>query len=92
MALGIPVVAGNPLAAEAVIDGVTGVHVSPITAATLTAPLRGLLGNHVARRAMGSAGRDRVASRYSWGRIATETLRYQAVPASSSAPAKCRSG
>ncbi|MBV9312250.1 MAG: glycosyltransferase family 4 protein [Pseudonocardia sp.] len=75
MAQGIPVVAGNPEAAEAVVNGITGVHAIDPTARFQAATLRTLLANATLRQTMGIAGYDRAIARYSWNRIAAETLR-----------------
>ncbi len=75
MAAGLPVVAtavsGNP---EAVEDGTTGLLVPPESAAALAAALIALLGDAERRRAMGEAGRARVAERFAIDRIAGEHL------------------
>jgi glycosyltransferase involved in cell wall biosynthesis len=75
MALGVPVVAGNVVAAEAVVDGLTGLHAVGVTARDLVVLVRKLLNNHVGRSQMAVAGQDHIASRYHWDRIATETER-----------------
>jgi len=75
MAAGLPVVAtavsGNP---EAVEDGTTGLLVRPESAAALADALIALLGDPERRRAMGEAGRARIAERFSIDRIAAEHL------------------
>ena len=75
MAAGLPVVAtavsGNP---EAVEDGTTGLLVPPESAAALADALIALLADPERRRAMGEAGRARVAARFSIDRIAAEHL------------------
>jgi D-inositol-3-phosphate glycosyltransferase len=85
MACGTPVVVtavGGHL--DTVIDDVTGVYARPERPAELAHRIRGLLseGTHLA--ALGIGGADRVRARYSWERIANETLKvYESVcPAS----------
>ncbi|GLW67393.1 glycosyl transferase [Actinomadura rubrobrunea] len=75
MACGVPVVAtavGGHL--DTIIDGVTGVHVAPRTPEQTARVIRALLADPTRRAAMGFAGSDRARSRYSWDRIAQETL------------------
>jgi glycosyltransferase involved in cell wall biosynthesis len=73
---------GTPVAAAAVgglvdtvVDGITGLHVPPRQPEALAGALRGLLADPVRRQTYGVAGRDRAASRYTWDRVATDTLR-----------------
>jgi glycosyltransferase involved in cell wall biosynthesis len=75
MACGVPVVAGNEEAAEAVVDGITGVHAVGASARDLAIALRALLTNRTVAEAMAVAGRDRAATRYSWNRVAAELTR-----------------
>jgi glycosyltransferase involved in cell wall biosynthesis len=75
MACGVPVVAGNQEAAEAVVDGITGVHAIGASARDLAIALRALLTNRTVSEAMAVAGRDRAATRYSWNRVAAELTR-----------------
>jgi glycosyltransferase involved in cell wall biosynthesis len=79
MACGVPVVtyAVGGLA-ESVIDGVTGVHVPPRDVRALATALRGLLSDDVQRLSYASAAVDRVRSRYTWQRAATDTERVYA--------------
>jgi D-inositol-3-phosphate glycosyltransferase len=81
MACGRPVVAATVGGlVDTVVDGVTGVHVPPRQPEALAAALRTLLSDPVRRQTYGVAGRDRATSRYSWDRVATDTLRvYQRV-------------
>jgi hypothetical protein len=61
---------------DAVLDGVTGRRLDDRRdALALTAALRSLLPGATTRVAVVAAARDRVASRYSWDRIAAETSR-----------------
>ncbi|HEY0540601.1 MAG TPA: glycosyltransferase [Actinoallomurus sp.] len=85
MACGTPVVVtavGGHL--DTVIDDVTGVYARPERPVELAHRIRGLLaeGTHLA--ALGIGGADRVRARYSWERIANETIKvYESVcPAS----------
>ena len=65
MALGVPVVATNSGgAAEQVVHGVTGYLVLPKDPASLAAAILDLLMNADLRRAMGRAGRERIASHF----------------------------
>jgi glycosyltransferase involved in cell wall biosynthesis len=76
MACGVPVVtyAVGGLA-ESVIDAVTGVHVVPRDVRGLAAALRSLLADDVRRMSFASAAVDRVRSRYTWQRAATDIER-----------------
>jgi len=76
MACGVPVVATAVGGlTDTVVDGVTGVHVPPLRPHALHRAVRALLADPIRRRALGASGRDRVCSRYSWDRVAAETLR-----------------
>jgi glycosyltransferase involved in cell wall biosynthesis len=81
MSCGVPVVAyavGG--IGESVIDNVTGLLVPPRDTKALSGALRALLGDEVRRMSYASAAIDRVRSRYTWERSATEMLRvYHAV-------------
>jgi glycosyltransferase involved in cell wall biosynthesis len=57
-----------------VVDGVTGCHVPPRDPVALAQVLRPLLDNRPMREAYGAAGRDRAQARYSWRRIAQDTV------------------
>jgi D-inositol-3-phosphate glycosyltransferase len=76
MACGTPVVVtavGGHL--DTVIDDVTGVYVRPGRPAELAQRIRGLLAEKTHLAALGIGGADRVRARYSWERIANETLK-----------------
>ncbi|MFC4372955.1 glycosyltransferase [Nocardia halotolerans] len=76
MACGVPVVAaavGGLI--DTVVDGDTGKLVPPRAPDRLAAAIRELLDAPALRRQYGAAGHDRVHSRYSWDRVAVETLR-----------------
>ncbi|GDY33363.1 glycosyltransferase [Gandjariella thermophila] len=76
MACGVPVVAGAVGGlVDTVVDGVTGRLVPPRKPDELAATLRRLLADPATREAYGAAGVDRARSRYSWDRIALDTLR-----------------
>jgi glycosyltransferase involved in cell wall biosynthesis len=76
MACGVPVVAGAVGGlVDTVVDGVTGELVPPRRADELAATLRRLLADPATRAGYGAAGVDRARSRYSWDRIAVDTLR-----------------
>jgi glycosyltransferase involved in cell wall biosynthesis len=75
MACGVPVVAsavGGFL--DTVVDGATGILVPPRRPDRLAAALRGLLAEPFWRQAYGTAGVERARSRYSWDRVAADTL------------------
>ncbi|MGY1899774.1 glycosyltransferase [Nocardia gipuzkoensis] len=75
MACGVPVVAtavGGLI--DTVVDGVTGRLITPQAPAELADAVRDLQATPMLRKKYGRAGRDRVQARYSWDRIATETL------------------
>ncbi len=74
MSCGIPVVASNlPGVRSVVADGTTGLLVPPSDPTVLADALRRLLENDSLREGMGRAARERVVSRYDWGRH-VETL------------------
>ncbi|HWD02108.1 MAG TPA: glycosyltransferase [Amycolatopsis sp.] len=76
MACGVPVVAAAVGGlVDTVVDGITGVLVHPRRPAELAARLRELLDNEALCQAYGAAGLDRVRVRYSWGRVAADTVR-----------------
>jgi phosphoheptose isomerase len=81
MACGVPVVAsavGGLL--DTVVDDVTGIHVPPRSPERLAEVLRTLLADRALRERLGRAGAERASDRYSWDRIAEETLEtYDAV-------------
>ena len=81
MACGIPVVVsavGGLI--DTVIDGVCGLHVPPRDTVRLAHALRALAADADRRAKFGQAGLERVRTRYSWARVAAETLEvYRAV-------------
>ncbi len=75
MACGTPVVA--PAAGghvDAVVDGTTGILIPPGRPAQVAQRIRQLLAHPMLIEAYGVAAADRARSRYSWDRIAAETL------------------
>ncbi len=75
MACGTPVIAppvGGHM--DAVVDGTTGIIIAPGRPALLAQRIRQLLAHPMLIEAYGVAAVDRVRSRYSWDRIAGETL------------------
>jgi len=75
MACGTPVVAtavGGQV--DAVVDGTTGILVPPGRPALLAQRIRQLLAHPMLLEAFSVAATDRARSRYSWDRIAHETL------------------
>ena len=75
MACGTPVIA-PPVGGhvDAVVDGTTGIIIPPGRPALLAQRIRQLLAHPMMIEAYGVAAVDRVRSRYSWDRIASETL------------------
>jgi len=75
MACGVPVVASAVGAhLDMVIDGTTGLLVPPGRPQLLAARIRRLLGQPMLRQGCCVAAVDRARSRYSWDRVAAETL------------------
>ena len=75
MACGTPVVASAVGAhVDAVLDGTTGILVEPGRPALLAQRIRALLAHPMMLEAFSVAATDRARSRYSWDRIAHETL------------------
>jgi glycosyltransferase involved in cell wall biosynthesis len=75
MACGTPVVASaNGAHLDAVVDGTTGILVQPLRPALLAQKIRALLAHPMQLQAFSVAATDRARSRYSWDRIAHETL------------------
>jgi D-inositol-3-phosphate glycosyltransferase len=75
MACGIPVVAAAVGGlTDTVVDHVTGLHVPARSPVALADTLRRLLEDDVMNETYGMAGRDRAVARYSWDRIAWDTL------------------
>jgi len=75
MACGTPVIAcpvGGQV--DAVVDGTTGILVPPGRPALLAHRIRQLLAHPILLEAYSMAATDRARSRYSWGRIARETI------------------
>lgn len=76
MACGVPVVASAVGGlSDTVVEGVTGTLVPPRKPRALAGTLHVLLGHRTMREQFGAAGRDRVCARYTWNRVATETVR-----------------
>ena len=76
MACGVPVVAsavGGML--DTVVDDVTGRLIPPKKPGAIAAAINPLLRDAFLRQSMGLAGRDRVCARYSWDRVAADTMR-----------------
>ncbi|MPY80458.1 MAG: glycosyltransferase [Actinophytocola sp.] len=88
MASGVPVIAAAVGGlTDTVVDGVTGTLVPPQDPNALAEAARELLADEALRHSCGAAGRRRVASRYSWNRIAADTQRiYHRVLAPSEEP------
>lgn len=88
MACGTPVVAsavGGLL--DTVLDGVTGRLVPPRDSDRLAKTVAEVLADDEQRAAMGHAGQRRARSRYSWDRIAADTLRvYHSVQPAAALP------
>ncbi len=75
MACGVPVIASATGAhADMVVEGTTGMLVPSVRPDQLAARIRHLLAHPILRQACGVAGADRAQSRYSWDRVAAETL------------------
>ncbi|MEU0878020.1 glycosyltransferase [Lentzea sp. NPDC005914] len=91
MACGVPVVAtavGGLI--DTIVDGVTGLHVQPVQPRRLAKLLRGLLADGTRRQEFGIAGYDRTCARYSWERIAADTVRvYQGAGGEDCRPNAC---
>jgi glycosyltransferase involved in cell wall biosynthesis len=75
MACGKPVIVSSVGGlVDTVIDGVTGLHVSPRQPALIAKALNQLQADATLRKTMGRAGAERVRNRYSWFRVASDTL------------------
>lgn len=75
MACGVAVVAnGLGGLADTVVEKVTGIHVTPRKPRELAAALRRMLSHKAMCEQLGAAGRDRATARYSWARVAVETV------------------
>jgi glycosyltransferase involved in cell wall biosynthesis len=76
MACGVPVVASAVGGlSDTVVDGITGALVPPRKPRALAGTLHHLLAHRATREQLGAAGRDRAWARYSWQRVAAETMR-----------------
>ena len=76
MACGVPVVAsavGGML--DTVVNDVTGRLVSPRRPRECAEAVTAILRDSFLRRSLGLAGRDRACARYSWDRVAADTIR-----------------
>ena len=76
MACGVPVVAsavGGML--DTVVHDVTGKLVRPKSAPEVAIAINQLMRDDFLRQSLGAVGRDRARARYSWDRIAADTLR-----------------
>lgn len=75
MACGLAVVANSTGGlVDTVVDRVTGIHVRPRKPRELATALRRTLSHRTTYEQLGAAGRDRATARYSWERVAIETL------------------
>ncbi|MEV5573658.1 glycosyltransferase [Spirillospora sp. NPDC052269] len=76
MACGVPAVV-TPVGtnADAVLDGITGLHVQAGRPRQIGLAVRGLLAEETTRRGYAIAAADRARSRHGWNRIADETER-----------------
>ncbi len=83
MACGVPVVAAATGGlTDTVVDGVTGLHVSPRRPDEVAAALRALLDDPAARSRLGRNGAARARSLYGWDRVARSTVAvYETLPA-----------
>lgn len=93
MASGVAVVAlPVGVLTDAVVDGVTGLVLSQRSPAALAAALRNLLTQNFLYESMGAAGRSRVMSRFTWDRIALDSLNiYRQLTSQRSAPSQLQS-
>ncbi len=76
MACGVPVIAsavGGML--DTVVDEVTGFLIPPKSAVKFAEAANVVLRDNFFGRSLGAAGRDRACSRYSWDRVAADTVR-----------------
>jgi D-inositol-3-phosphate glycosyltransferase len=75
MACGVPVIVSSVGGlVDTVVDGVTGLHVPPQSPVRLAHALQSLAAAPERRATLGAFGVERVRARYSWSRIAAETL------------------
>jgi glycosyltransferase involved in cell wall biosynthesis len=89
MACGVAVVA-NRLGGltDTVVDNVTGTHVTPRKPRELAAAVLRMLTHKALCEQQGAAGRDRACARYSWARVAADTVHaYQRAGATEAVPA-----
>jgi phosphatidylinositol alpha-1,6-mannosyltransferase len=63
-------------AAEAVVDGATGLVVDGRDAGSVAGAIVALLGDPARRRSMGRAGRARAEERFAWPRLAERAARF----------------
>lgn len=75
LACGVPVVACCAESADAVSDGLTGMHAVGERPGDLTRKLLRLLSDPVGLESMSIAAADRAASRHDWRRVGDETVR-----------------
>ncbi|MDZ7918264.1 MAG: glycosyltransferase [Rhodococcus sp. (in: high G+C Gram-positive bacteria)] len=76
MACGLPVVAyGVGYTGDLVVDGLTGRSIQPPNRRHLARELELLVRNASTRFALGVSGADRAQSRFSWNRVAEDTVR-----------------
>jgi len=75
MACGVPVIVSSVGGlVDTVVDGITGLHVPPRAPRVLAQALNALADDPARRAMLGKLGAERVRARYSWSRIAVETL------------------
>jgi D-inositol-3-phosphate glycosyltransferase len=75
MACGVPVVVSSVGGlVDTVVDGLTGLHVPPQSPRRLAYALQSLAAEPERRQMLGRLGVERVRARYSWSRIAADTL------------------
>ncbi|MEA2666910.1 MAG: hypothetical protein QOI11_3854, partial [Candidatus Eremiobacteraeota bacterium] len=75
MACGVPVVVSSVGGlVDTVVDGMTGLHVPARAPRQLAHALRSLADEPERRKMLGRLGVERVRARYSWSRVAAETL------------------
>lgn len=74
MACGVPVIVSAVGGLQSsVVDGVTGLHVTPESPASLAEAVKQLKSDERARSSYGVAGRARVEAHYTWERVAEKT-------------------
>jgi glycosyltransferase involved in cell wall biosynthesis len=59
---------------DTVVDDVTGRLIPPKKPSEIAAAINPLLRDSFLRQSLGMAGRDRVCARYSWDRVAADTM------------------